>query len=204
MRNYQQSEFQDAYKILSSKIGNNQKLGSNIACLNPFLDSDGLIRVGGRLKQSSLEWSVVHPILLPRKGSITKLIVKWCREKAAHSGRNITLNEVRSSRYWVLQGNSLVKQIISKCVTCRRLRGRVGEQLMADLPSDRFQEEPPFTHCGHVWFIPHKGTTKHLEALWGAFHMFSEPCCPYRNDKDYGHRFFHPCSQMFHSQKGQC
>ena len=154
MRNYQQSKFQDAHKILSSKIGNNQKLGSNIACLNPFLDSDGLIRVGGRLKQSSLEWSVVHPILLPRKGSITKLIVKWCHEKAAHSGRNITLNEVRSSGYWVLQGNSFAKQIISKCVTCRRLRGRVGEQLMADLPSDRFQKEPPFTPCGVDMFGP--------------------------------------------------
>ena len=105
LRNYHQSEFQDACKILSSKIGNNQKFGSNIACLNPFLDSDGTIRVGGRLKKSSLEWSVVHPILLPRKGSITKLIVKWCHEKAAHRGRNITLNEVRSSGYWVLQGN---------------------------------------------------------------------------------------------------
>ena len=138
LRNYQQSEFQDAYKILRTKIGNNHTLGSNIACLNPFLDSDGLIRVGGRLKQSFLEWSIVYPILLPRKGSITKLIVKCCHEKAAHSGRNITLNKVRSSRYWVLQGNLLAKQKISKCVTCRRLRGRVEEQLLADLPSDRF------------------------------------------------------------------
>ena len=82
------------------------------------------------------------------------MIVKWCHEKAAHSRRNITLNEVRSSGYWVLQGNSLAKQIISKCVTCRILRGRVGKQVMADLPSDRFQEEPPFTHCGVDMFGP--------------------------------------------------
>ena len=54
LRNYQQSDFQDAYKFLSSKIDNNQKLGSDIACLNSFLDSDGLLRVGGRLKQSSV------------------------------------------------------------------------------------------------------------------------------------------------------
>ena len=60
---------------------------------------------------------------------------------------------------------------------------------MADLPSDRFQEEPPFTHCGVDMFGPfhvRKGTSKHLEALWGAFHIFSELCCPYRNGKDYG------------------
>ena len=47
-----------------------------------------------------------------------------------------------------MQGNLAVKKVISSCVTCRRLRGRVGEQIMADLPHDRLKEELPFTHCG--------------------------------------------------------
>ena len=38
--------------------------------------------------------------------------------------------------------------MISRCVTCRRLRGRFGEQIMADLPHDRLKKEPSFTHCG--------------------------------------------------------
>ena len=58
----------------------------------------------------------------------------------------MTLTEIRSSGSWVMQGNSVVKGLISKCVTCRRLRGRVGEQLMADLPPDRKKEELPFTY----------------------------------------------------------
>ena len=38
--------------------------------------------------------------------------------------------------------------MISRRFTCRRLRGKVGKQIMADLPKDRLKEEPPFTYCG--------------------------------------------------------
>ena len=48
----------------------------------------------------------------------------------------------------MVEGNLAVKKVISSCVTCRRLRGRVGKQIMADLPHDRLKEESPFTHCG--------------------------------------------------------
>ena len=52
------------------------------------------------------------------------------------------------------QGNSAVKEVISRCVTCRRLRGKVGKQIMVDLPQDRLKEEPPFTYCGVDIFGP--------------------------------------------------
>ena len=41
-----------------------------------------------------------------------------------------------------------MKKVILRCVTCRKPRGRVGKQLMADLPQDRLKEEPPFIYCG--------------------------------------------------------
>ena len=70
-----------------------------------------------------------------------------------------------------MQGNSVVRGIIAKFVTCRRLRGKVGEQLMADLPSDRLQEEPPFSYCGVDMFGPfyikeRQNTLKHYGALF--------------------------------------
>ena len=46
-----------------------------------------------------------------------------------------------------MQGSLAVKKMISRCVTCRRLRGRVGEQIVADLPHDILKEEPLFTNC---------------------------------------------------------
>ena len=50
--------------------------------------------------------------------------------------------------------NSLVRHIISKCVTCRRLRGTPSNQKMADLPEDRMAETPPFTYVGTDMFGP--------------------------------------------------
>ena len=74
----------------------------------------------------------------------------------AHSGRNVTLNEIRTSGYRVIKGNSAVKEVISRCVTCRRLRGKLGKQIMADVTQDRLKEEPPFTYCGVDMFGPFK------------------------------------------------
>ena len=83
------------------------------------MEENGLIRVGGRLRKLSLEFVAVHPVLLSKAGNVKKMIVRWCHERLTHSGRNITLNELRSSGYWVMQGNSVVRGIISKYVTCR-------------------------------------------------------------------------------------
>lgn len=73
-------------------------------------------------------------------------------------------NELRSSGYWVMQGNSLVRGIISKCVMCRCLRGKVGEQFMTDLPSDKLPEKPPLSYCGVNMFGSFH-IKKHLNTL---------------------------------------
>ena len=57
-----------------------------------------------------------------------------------HSGRRMTLNEVRSSDFWSVNAISVARSLICHCVTCISLRGKLGEQLMSELPSDRIQE----------------------------------------------------------------
>ena len=125
---------------------------NRLGCLNPFMDENGLIRVGGRFRKSSLEFGTVHPVL-SKTGNVTKMIIRWCHERTAHSGRNITLNELRSSGYWVMQEAQWSERSYQS-VTCRCLREKVGEQVMADLPSDRLQEEPSFSYCGVDMFGP--------------------------------------------------
>ena len=40
---------------------------SNLVRLDPFLDRDGILRVGGRFSRPSLTFEEKHPILLPKK-----------------------------------------------------------------------------------------------------------------------------------------
>jgi len=49
--------------------------GSQLLSLSPFLDDQGIIRVGGRLRHSALDYNEKHPILLPPKFSFTQLVI---------------------------------------------------------------------------------------------------------------------------------
>ncbi|XP_076659884.1 uncharacterized protein LOC143363167 [Halictus rubicundus] len=48
---------------------------SSIARLTPFLDEDGLLRVGGRIDNAPLPFDERHPIILPKDSHLTQLIV---------------------------------------------------------------------------------------------------------------------------------
>ena len=120
---------------------------SSLHCLNPFLDKDDVLRVGGRIKRGSFMEEIKFPVIFPRKGHVTDLIIKYFHEKVQHQGRGMSLNEIRSNGFWVIGGTSAVAYVISKCVTCRNLRGAAQEQKMSDLPEDRLESSPPFTYC---------------------------------------------------------
>ena len=64
---------------------------SSLFKLNPFLDTDGVLRVGDRFKRSMLDINKVHPVILPKANLITKAIVTWYHENVAHCGRSMTL-----------------------------------------------------------------------------------------------------------------
>ena len=61
---------------------------STLFRLDPFLDKDGLIHVGGRLGNSQeFEESFKHPVILPKKSFIVEVIIRDAHKKVAHAGR---------------------------------------------------------------------------------------------------------------------
>jgi len=123
------------------------KSTSTLKNLNPFLDSAGLLRVGGRLSRSDLPYDHKHPIILPKRHHLTLLIVRREHILNLHSGLNVTMAVLRG-RYWIIHGRSTVKRIIHQCVRCYRFRPLKSEQLMADLPPSRITASKPFRQCG--------------------------------------------------------
>ena len=103
--------------------------------------------LGGRLKRASLSCDMKHPVILPRDGVITRLILDYCHEKTQHQCRGQTLNELRANGYWVVGGSKAVANHIKQCVTCRRARRPTETQKMADLPANRVDPSPPFSYC---------------------------------------------------------
>ena len=60
----------------------------------------------------------------------------------------MTLNAIRCNGFWIINGNAAVRSHVRHCVTCRKLRGTLGEQKMADLPEQRSSDPAPFTYVG--------------------------------------------------------
>lgn len=135
-------------------LSNQMAVSTSLHKLDPFLDENAILRVGGRLGRSTLLYGVKHPIILPRHGHITNLIIKYFHERVQHQGRGLTINEIRSSGYWIIGCTKAVSSFIHKCVICRRLRGKLQTQKMADLPEDRVEPSPPFTYTGIDCFGP--------------------------------------------------
>lgn len=118
--------------------------------MSPFLDQDGLLRVGSRTSSADMCFDDKHPVIISKTHTAT-LLVRHYHDQVAHQGRHFTEGVLRSAGLWLIGGKKLVSTVIHKCVTCKRLRGK---QKMSELPADRLSSSPPFTHVGVDVFGP--------------------------------------------------
>ncbi|XP_066596496.1 uncharacterized protein [Prorops nasuta] len=126
---------------------------NRLASLNPFLNSDGLICVGGRLRNANMPMSQKHSILLPARSHFTDLIIREYHERYYHAGVQTTLYSIRQ-RFWILDGKNQVRKIVRGCVRCIRFHVKPNEYRMADLPVSRVEISTPFFHTGIDFFGP--------------------------------------------------
>lgn len=109
---------------------------SPLLSLNDVLDSNELLRVGGRLKETELDREYKNPLILPKKSHESKLIILHFHEQVRHHRRQLTEGAVRSGGYLIIGGKRLISSLIHRCITCCKLRGRTEPPKMADLPRD--------------------------------------------------------------------
>ena len=106
---------------------------SNLLTLRPYLDSEGVLRAGGRLKHANIR--AKNQPILAADHVMSAAIVRdtHCR---GHVGVEWTSSELLQS-FLIIKNRPLIKRIVSRCVTCRNLFGLPCTQLMADLPPFR-------------------------------------------------------------------
>ncbi|KAL7830355.1 hypothetical protein SRHO_G00314820 [Serrasalmus rhombeus] len=126
----------------------------NLKGLVPVRLSDGLLRVGGRLNNAPIPEAAKHPVILPQKHHVCELIIWHFHKLTGHSGAERVHSEIRQS-FWIVRGRTTVKQVLARCIPCKRHRAPISTQYMADLPADRVTpNQPPFTSVGVDYFGP--------------------------------------------------
>ena len=106
-------------KISTLEKGRAISSQSSIFKLDPFLDNDGVLRVGGRIIKANLDYHLQHHVLLPKEGHITLAIMKFVT-----IGIGLSIAQVLSSQSY-------------SNVECRKLCGKICQQKIGNLPADR-------------------------------------------------------------------
>jgi hypothetical protein len=134
-------------KLLYELSQNRPITAGPIARLRPFIDSRGLICVGGRLSNADVPETQKHPILLGKSSHLSILVIRHWHEITGHGGPRIVTSLINQS-FWILSLNSLIRSVLCKCVTCVRLAAVNPQPIMSDLPTSRVSECHPFSCVG--------------------------------------------------------
>lgn len=81
--------------------------------LYPFLDNEGIIRVGGRLNNAPISYERQHPIVLPPNNHVTHLIIRDAHLKNLHLGAQ-ALHSTLQESFWILSARSIIRKILHK------------------------------------------------------------------------------------------
>ena len=108
---------------------------------------DGVLRIGGCLKNTVFSDNQRHPILLPNNHPVTDLIVMKHYEEEGHIAISHVLT-VLNKDYWIIHGRSAVNRIPKSCLNCRFWKAKPMAQQMGDLPPDRINKCSTFKVIG--------------------------------------------------------
>lgn len=120
---------------------------SKLESLRPILDSDGLIRLGGRLDRADMDYEMKHPYIIPNDSRLAYLLMEYAHRQTKHGGIQIMMQFLRQ-KYWIPKLRCSLRSIVHKCVVCVRLNAKMESQLMAELPSERVSVGKPFLYTG--------------------------------------------------------
>lgn len=121
---------------------------SAIFKLAPIIDDDGILRVGGRLINSSMPTNRAHPIILPKKGQTTEVLIDYFHRISLHGGPQLVLTTLRIHGFWIINGMHTIKGRLQRCTICARYRRYKQGQLMGNLPSVRITKARPYQNVG--------------------------------------------------------
>lgn len=113
IKNCQANEF--AQELHNFRNQSQVNLKSKLTTLHPILDSDGIIRVGGRLRYAPIEYCRMFPIVLPSKYRFTEVVIRNAHYNNLHAEPQAILATV-CNQYWPIAGKVTIHRVLRKCM----------------------------------------------------------------------------------------
>lgn len=118
-----------------------------LRALKPTIDEFGILRARTKLSFRDDADNFKYPIILPPDHPVVHLMIIRKHEELMHSGVSIIMTHLRE-KFWILKSRRTVRQIVKKCVRCRRFSATKTEVAPASLPKDRVSNSKVFEVLG--------------------------------------------------------
>lgn len=181
---------------------------SRLRWFNPFISTEQIMRVGGRLTQAPQPYDSKHQLILPASHLFSKLLVRSCHERNLHAAPQLLITILRL-RYWIIGARSLARSIVHNCITCVRARPTSLQQFMAELPASRVTATRPFTitgvdYWGPIFLQPTHRRAAPRKAYVAVFICFSTRAVHLELVVDLSTAKFLQAMRRFVSRRGLC
>ena len=140
IKNEQAVYFGDAIEFFDTQPKYSKAPPSLVSQLNLFRDENGLLRVKCKLSNKYKKINSAIPILLPKNSHLTKIIINDMHKKLNHSGKYVTISEIRKT-FYIPNYFSVVKKCLKQCITCSRYNNRTIKVNQGDYRE--FRATPP-------------------------------------------------------------
>lgn len=177
--------------------------------LSPFLDTQGVLRVGGRLKQSALSYDAKHQILLPSDHRLTQLIIEQMHKRYLHPGVQ-TLHYLLKQRFWIVGAKRAIARVVYRCLRCWKVNPKPIQPVMGDLPKLRISQLKAFScvgvdYCGPFYITLSKSRgTKCQKAYICLFVCFATKAIHLELASDLSSEAFLCALRRFIARRGRC
>ena len=144
----------DAFSEDLCRLAKNKQLTnhSKLISLNPYLDTDNVMKVNGRVKSTETFLNNSDQVILSKNHTVSKLIVSHYHKLTLHSGRKQLLASVRE-KFWIPACHGLIKQVINSSPLCKFRSAKPQQPIMSNLPNGRLSVgEKPFSKVGVDYF----------------------------------------------------
>ena len=108
VKEVQGNSFSQEIRILESEKELAER--NRLTALNPFLDQEGSLRVGGRLGKINIAPKTKHTQILPRNHQVTKSLIDWTHRRNGHVGPEHVLSLLRE-KYWILAARIAINKL---------------------------------------------------------------------------------------------
>jgi len=145
IRKTQELFYPDELRDLQS--GRPVRKNNKLLALHPFVDKDGLIRVGGRLQAAVIDYDQKHQVILPPKCHLSELIVQHENIRLLYGGPQL-MHSSLCQCFWITKERMLCRKTVHSCVKCFRMQAASASQLMGNLLSLRVKPARPVDYAG--------------------------------------------------------